>query len=48
MNTNKDNNWKGRMNNPTQEGELVVELNSHILKTIHSLQEEFEVSENKS
>ena len=28
------------MNTPTREGELVVELNSDILKTIHSLQAE--------
>ena len=39
MNTEEDNSWKGRMNTPTL-GELVVELNSDILKTIHSLQAE--------
>ena len=30
------------MNTPTLEEELVVELNSNILKTIHSLQEELQ------
>ena len=40
MNTVEDNNRQGRMNTPTLEGELVVELNSDILKTIHSLQAE--------
>ena len=40
MNMEEDNSRKGRMNTPTPEGELVVELNSNILKTIHSLQEE--------
>ena len=39
MNTNKDNSWQGQLNTPTQEEELVVELNSDILKTIQSLQE---------
>ena len=40
MNTEEDNSWKGRMNTPTPEGELVVEFNFDILKTIHSLQVE--------
>ena len=40
MNIEEDNNQKGRMNTPTLQGELVVELNSDILKTIHSLQAE--------
>ena len=40
MNTKEDNSRQGRMNTPTLEGELVVELNSNILKTIHSLQAE--------
>ena len=40
MNIEEDNNRKGRMNTPTPEGELVVELNSDILKTIHSVQAE--------
>ena len=38
MNTEEDNSRQGRMNTPTLEGELVVELNSDILKTIDSLQ----------
>ena len=37
MNTEEDNSQQGRMNTPTPEGELVVELNFDILKTIHSL-----------
>ena len=40
MNTQEDNSQQGRMNTPTLEGELVVELNFDILKTIHSLQAE--------
>ena len=40
MNTEEDNSWQGRMNTPTPKEELVVELNSDILKTIHSLQVE--------
>ena len=40
MNTEEDNNQKGRMNTPTLEGGLVVEPYSDILKTIHSLQVE--------
>ena len=40
MNTEEDNNWKGKMNTPTPEVELVVEMNSYILKTIHSRQAE--------
>ena len=31
------------MNTPTQEEELVVELNSDILKTIHSLQAKLQI-----
>ena len=37
MNTEEDNNWQGKMNTPTWEAQLVVELNSDILKTIQSL-----------
>ena len=40
MNTEEDNIRQGRMNTPTPEAELVVEKNSDILKTIHSLQAE--------
>ena len=40
MNTKEDNGWQGRMNTPTREAELVVEVNFDILKTIHSLQAE--------
>ena len=38
MDDEEDNSMQGRMNTPTLEGELVVELNSDILKSIHSLQ----------
>ena len=38
MNIEEDNSWQGKLNTPTQEVELVVELNSDILKTIQSLQ----------
>ena len=40
MNTEENDNRHGKMNTPTQEAKLVVELNSDILKTIHSLQAE--------
>ena len=40
MNTEEDNNWKGKMNTPTWEEELVVELNSDILKIIEGMQED--------
>ena len=40
MNTKYDNRWQGNMNTPTQKGELVVELNFNILKTMQSLQED--------
>ena len=42
MNTEEDENRQGKMNTTTQEAELVVELNSDILKTIHSLQAELQ------
>ena len=38
MNTEEDNNRQGKLNTPTQEVELVVELKSDIMKTIQSLQ----------
>ena len=38
MNTEEDNNRQGKLNNPTQEAELVVELNYDLMKTIQSLQ----------
>ena len=38
MNTEEDNNRQGNLNTPTREEELVVELNSKILKTIQCLQ----------
>ena len=37
MNTKEDNKQQGKVNTHTQEAELVVELNSDILKTIQSL-----------
>ena len=42
MNTEKDNNRLGKMNTPTPESDLVVELNSNILRTIHSVQAELQ------
>ena len=42
MNTEEDNSRQGKMNTPTSEVELVVELNFDILKTIHSLQEDLQ------
>ena len=42
MNTEKDNSQQGKMNTPTPEAYLVVELNSDILKTIHNLQAELQ------
>ena len=38
MNTEEDNSRQGKLNTPTQEAELVVELNSEIMITIQSLQ----------
>ena len=43
MNIEEDNNQKGNLNTPTQEEEIVVELNSDILKSIQSLQEEIQI-----
>ena len=42
MNTEEDNSRKGKLNTPTQEGELVIELNYDILKTIQSIQEDLQ------
>ena len=38
INNEEDNSWQGKLNTPTQEAELVVELNSNIMKTIQSIQ----------
>ena len=38
MNTEEDNNRQEKLNTPTEEAELVVELNSDIMKTIQSIQ----------
>ena len=40
MNTEEENSRKGKMTTPTLEAELVVELNSDVLKTLQSLQAE--------
>ena len=40
MNIEEDNNRQGKLNTPTQEAELVVELNYDIMKTIQILQED--------
>ena len=42
MNTKEYNNRQGKLNTPTWEEELVIELNFHILKTIQSLQEDLQ------
>ena len=43
MNMEEDNSRKGKLNTPTREEELVVELNFDILKTIQSLQEDLQI-----
>ena len=40
MNTEEENSRKEEMTTPTPEVNLVVELNSDVLKTLHSLQAE--------
>ena len=40
MNTEEDNSRQGKMNTPMPEPYLVVELNSDVLKKLHSLQAE--------
>ena len=40
MNTEKENNWQKEMTTPTLEVNLVVELNSDVLITLHNLQDE--------
>ena len=39
MNTEEENSRQGKMTTPTLEVELVVELNSDVLKTLHILQD---------
>ena len=38
MNVEQDNSRQGKLNTPIKEAELVVELNSDIMKTIQSIQ----------
>ena len=40
MNTEEENNWQKEMTTPTLEVNLVVKLNSDMLKNLHSLQAE--------
>ena len=40
MDTEEENSRQGKMTTPTLEAELVVELKSDVLKTLHSLQAE--------
>ena len=40
MNTEEENSRQGKMTMPTPEVELVVELNSVVFKTLHSIQVE--------
>ena len=42
MNTEEENSRQGKMTTPTPVAELVVELNSDFLKTLHILQAELE------
>ena len=42
MNIEEDNDRQGKLNTPTQEEELVVEMNPDIMKTIQSLQEDLQ------
>ena len=43
MNTEEENSWQEEMTNPTPEVNLVVELNSDVLKNLHSLQDELNI-----
>ena len=38
MDTEENNSQEGNLNSPTWEQELIVELNSNLMKTIQSLQ----------
>ena len=40
MDTEEENSHQGNITTPTLEVELVVEINSDVLKTLHSLQAE--------
>ena len=42
MNIEKYKNRQGKLNTPTQEANMVVELNYDIMKTVQSLQEELQ------
>ena len=42
MDIEEDNNRQGNLNSPTQEVELVVKLNSNLMKAIPSLQEDLQ------
>ena len=42
MNTEEDNSQEGKLNTPSEEVELVVELNYDIMKTIQILQEDLQ------
>ena len=42
MNIEEDNSLQGKVNTPTQEAELMVELNFDLMKTIQSLQVEIQ------
>ena len=43
MNTKEDNSRKGNLNSTAREEEMVVELNSYLMKTIQTLQDELEI-----
>ena len=42
MNTEEDNTRQGKLNTPTEEAKLVLELNYDIMKTIQSIQEDLQ------
>ena len=48
MNTEQDNRRQGKLNTPTQEAELVVELNFDIMKTIQSHQVDLQSFRNEN
>ena len=43
MDAEKENNRQWNLNSPTREEELVVELNSDLMKTIQSLQVDLQI-----
>ena len=48
MKMEEDNKRQGKLKSPTREEELVVELNSNILKTIQSMQADLQIFKDDS